>query len=92
MNDPVESEGRADIKRLGLLLGQQYEADTETEGRLDLECFCPRINTQILIIGHDCYYRERGWECWGCVFNHNFPLVKLTILLAELIERRDLKT
>lgn|GEM_PF-6617767 len=56
--------------------------------RADLEAYCPRIQEQVLILSSCCFYRERAWTCFGCVFNRHFVTVKLTILLKELLESK----
>jgi hypothetical protein len=89
MNDPVESDGRVGIKRLGLLLGQQYEAYTETEARGDRIFFCALHMHTVLLIGNTCFSRVSNSRCLQCRYDQNpddFILVRIIWLLTDTLE------
>lgn len=58
------------------------------EPREDIQAYCPRVQEEVLVLSGCCFYRERAWACFGCVFNRDFVSVKLCILLKEMIESR----
>lgn len=60
----------------------------EIEPRQDVLAYCPRVDKQILVLSGCCFYRERDWACFDCVFNQRFIEVKLTILLKEMLESK----
>jgi hypothetical protein len=68
---------------------ERMAEEEQLEPREDRECFCPRVQEEVLVLSNCCFFRERAWSCFGCVFNRDFVRVKLTILLKELLERRD---
>lgn len=55
--------------------------------RQDLDCYCPRVNQQVLILGDTCFFSDKKREvCQGCVFDGDFVRVKIILLLAEMLE------
>jgi hypothetical protein len=89
MNDPVESEDRAGIKRLGLLLGQESEVDTETEARGDRIFFCALHMHKVLLIGNTCFSRVSNSRCLQCRYDQtpdDFILVRIIWLLTDKLK------
>lgn len=68
-----------------------YEEEQET--RQDSDCYCPRVNREVLILGDTCFFSDKkAVVCRGCVFDGDFIKVKLILLTSEMLEERDSAT
>ena len=61
---------------------------SEEYKRQDVDAYCPRIDKKILILSGRCFYPGRSLNCQGCVFDIDFVFVKLTLLLAEILQEK----
>jgi hypothetical protein len=58
-------------------------------GREDFDCYCPRVDQQVLIISGTCYCPKRNKIlCNACIYDLNVAVVKLLLLLVENLSTR----
>ena len=55
--------------------------------RQDIDCYCPRVDQSVLILGDTCFFLGKNKAvCNGCVFDEKFVTAKIMLLLAEMLQ------
>lgn len=64
--------------------------EEEEPRRQDSDCYCPRVDHSVLILGDTCFFSDKkAVVCRGCVFDGDFILVKVILLAAEMLQERE---
>jgi hypothetical protein len=66
----------------------ETEKDQEEEPRRDLVCYCPRVDSEVLILDSRCFSKNRTRVCFGCVFDASRIEVRLILIMCEILEER----
>jgi len=69
-------------------LQYEREKDQDDEPRKDILCYCPRVDSEILLLDGRCFCLSRGPACSGCVFDVDRIYVKLILIMCEILEER----
>ena len=62
-------------------------SEEEEERRQDSDCYCPRVDQSVLILGDTCFFPAKNKAvCVGCVFDEKFVMAKIILLLSEMLQ------
>jgi len=56
--------------------------------RPDIDCFCPRLNKQILILSNVCFSGGKRRLCAGCVYDREHINAKLLMVLSDILNKK----
>jgi hypothetical protein len=63
--------------------------EEEEPTRQDSDCYCPRVDHSVLILGDTCFFPDKkAVVCRGCVFDGDFIRVKLILVVSEMLQER----
>ena len=54
--------------------------------RNDHELYCPRKDRTVLVLDGTCFSRARDHSCRDCVYDQNFILTQLILLMSDILE------
>jgi hypothetical protein len=63
----------------------------ERDQRPDIDCYCPRLDKQILILSDVCFsFSGRGKHrlCAGCVYDREHINAKLLLVLSDILNKK----
>lgn len=59
----------------------------ERDQRPDIDCYCPRLDKQILILSDVCFSGGKRRLCSGCVYDRDHINAKLLLVLSDILTK-----